>query len=273
MQENFILTKDGEIYDLKMEISKVSEEEILYLKLSKENVNDYFFTFSGTITNLIDQDGIWKKFELDEIKETVTNNCKQKKVQMKISEDSVVLIFFFFDVLGKTKEGSIKLSKKLQEKTKTDEVNGVSAGLLESILNEFSLLRRNKKVCLYHWTIEEEEIGSTHNLDFNYDMKFSSNVEFIFEFKLTTTNNTIPRFKIHLETENTDTLEKQNYFIYNNFYYCQNSNNGYQNHAMEKVKHIVTNFKRGNYKMRVIFSVNNIKIWIHYFKLFMKIRN
>jgi hypothetical protein len=272
MEENFILTKDGEIYDLKMEISKVSEDEILYLKLSKENVNDYFFTFSGTLTNLIDQDPVWKKFELDEIKETVTVNCKQKKVQMKISEDSVVLIFSF-DVLGKTKEGSIKLSKKLQEKTKTDEGNGVSAELLESILNELSLLRRNKKVCLYHWTIDFEGKSSTHYLDFNYDMKFSSDVEFIFEFKLTSLISQYPNLKIHLETENTDTLEKQNYFIYNNHYYSTSTPSGYQTHAMEKMKHIVTNFKRGNYKIRVKLTPSNGSLYFNYFKLFMKIRN
>lgn len=193
----------------------------------------------------------------------------QGKQNLILSKDGDI---YDFTVLKNQENNEESFEVKTKNETSSNEF--LSDTILQ-LSNELSKLRV-QKVHLSSLIVDNYyhfPANTKKSFDFNYDMKSSASVEFILEFQLMIHANQNPILKIYIEYENLDTSEKASILIYFCNFCYQMGSCQWVTQSPFKTKHVVDNFKRGNYKMKLIFDLKDYEIYLYYYKLFMKIRN
>jgi hypothetical protein len=279
-KSEIIIVSNNKIYDLSYTTKKSEDETFLEITIHPETESFYFYKFNGTITNLIDQDKQWRKFELTEVEDILKDNIENKTYELETSEDYYILSLQIILNNKKSKYG-IKLAKTLKEED-----------LVLKSGSDTNLLNLHSKILVLSQEIKKSKINKTQlvydmpknshswlpqgrkEYPFDFTVKSSGNLEFIVHIELNQAHGLATWFYIDLEWENTSSGEKGVYTLYNKqFYATESTQSGYYNLPTIKANRI-DNFLKGVYKMKLILHQNSggSIFLLNYIKLFSKNR-
>jgi len=275
MEKVYKIYKDDFSYSLNMRTSQENEEEVLILVLILEEEPDVSYKFSGTITNLIDQNKYWKKFEISEACDLIKQNYENKKIDLEIQALNANITLKTI-ILNNEIKLNIKLIRETEKKISNDELLETLLSKVSKLTNEISKIKVKKTEHIY------DMLKNSHNwlpypsktIDFDTSFRYNGDVEFKFETRLNQAQNQSTWLLATLLWENVSNDEKGETIIFNqHFYKTPATESGYYNLGTVKSNKVL-NFKAGEYKMKLLLeqSTNGSVLLYYYIKLHSKSR-
>ncbi len=275
--KSYLIPFNHIIYDLFVLTNKIEDEFQIDLKIEHENDSIYNYRFCGTISNLIEHDKNWKKFEFKEILDLIEFNHKEKKFELSFEKDYATLRLAY-NLNGVENKLSMKFEKK---KRIPDEILRKKDSIIQDcdittlIQN---LTREIKKLYPIKYQLLDVTYGMTHDslkkrneYPFELELKYSGNFEFIINFLINLHCEVDGHYFVaYLDYENISTCESGNIILYS----CRYYNHGYENRrTLEPLKeNVIKPLGKGNYKMNLILENNygDSGFELSYLRLFLK---
>jgi hypothetical protein len=279
-KSEIIIVSNNKIYDLSFTTRKSEDETYLEISIHPETETIYFYKFNGTITNLIDQDKQWRKFEIFEVEDILKDNIDNKTYELETTEDHYILSLQIV-LNNKKSKYSIKLTKTLKDedlvlKSDSDtnllnlhsKILGLTQEIKKSKINKTQIIYDMPKNS-HSWLPQGRK-----EYPFDFTIKNSGNIEFIVNVELNQAHGLASWLYIDLEWENSSSGEKGIHTLYNkHFYATESTQSGYYNLPTIKASRIEV-FLKGFYKMKLVLHQNSggSIFLLNYIKLFSKNR-
>ncbi len=122
LKSEFMIVSNNKIYDLTLSTKKQDDDDFLDMTVHPETDSPYFYKMFGSITNLIDQDRQWKKFDIPEIVEIIKDNIETKSLELETSEE-FYLVYLQVIINSKKNKYFIKLIKSLKQESINEDSN------------------------------------------------------------------------------------------------------------------------------------------------------
>jgi hypothetical protein len=273
-KKEYLVSENNLVYDLTVE-SRISGDETTFeITIEQENDSEYNYKFSGSLTNLIDHDKRWKKFDDHEILDMIDFNYTNKKMELEVERETITLKLKF-NVNGVESQIPIKLTKTIKPepilKTSGDDQ---LIGVILKLTRDLKKLQV-KKLQVLNVTYDKsyKNINGSKEFPFDFELKNSANVEFISLFSLNCKKSSY--LTATIQYQNTSTSESGKFILYNCYYYNKFDSDRWRAIENPVEAKYIQRLNRGIYTMKFMFDTNNCDdaYELNMLRVFCKIRN
>jgi len=257
MDKLFKMYKNDFTYNLIASIKPTEKEELLELELFVEEDPETSYKFSGGLTNLIDQDKIWKKFEISEAYDLIKQNFDSKKIDFDI-EPMYAMLKLGTIIFNKEISTSIKLIRSTKKESSKEDIIISLFSKITKLTNDIARLKKKKTEHIYE-VCKNQQFYLTYpnkTFEFQVSFKYNGDVEFKFEMELNQNQSQSPWVCVSIHWENLNTKEKgENIIFCKNLYATPATQSGYYNLPTIKAKKLL-HLKSGDYRLKLVLEQN-----------------
>jgi hypothetical protein len=274
VKKEYLVSKNNLVYDLTVESRICGEETNFEIIIEQEYEFEYFYKFSGTLTNLIDHDKRWKKFDDHEIIDLMDYNYTNKMLEIEV-EKEIITLKIKYNVNGIEIQIPIILTKLIKPEPILNKCGD------DQLISVILKLKRDlkklqvKKVQVLNIIYDKSYKALNENKEFAFDLelKNSANVEFISLFSINCNKDSY--LTASLQYENTSTSELLKTLIYNCRYYNRYDTDRWRVIENPVEVKFIQRLNKGIYKMKFLFDTNDKDnaYKLNFLRVFCKIRN